>query len=130
MNVEIAEKWVEALRSGEYVINPGHGLKTSGRHSCLGVLCEVAVKNGARIKDSYVLLCYGGDTMHELDGELFKIPKSIRKWAGMRTNPGSDWELMAFCELDPELKARCEMGEVGYSFKKIAKLIEDNAEAL
>lgn len=40
MNKEIKDKWVEALRSGNY--KQGYGnLQTGDSYCCLGVLCEI-----------------------------------------------------------------------------------------
>lgn len=46
MKKDVAEKWVAALRSGEYKQGRGTlrkelSLGTTTRHCCLGVLCEV-----------------------------------------------------------------------------------------
>jgi len=40
MDKEIRDKWVTALRSGEYVQGQGY-LKDDGEYCCLGVLCEI-----------------------------------------------------------------------------------------
>ena len=40
MNIEIADKWVAALRSGEYKQATG-ALYTGNGYCCLGVLCKV-----------------------------------------------------------------------------------------
>lgn len=43
MNPEIKQRWVAALRSGEY--KQGHKfLFRNGRHCCLGVLCDLYTK--------------------------------------------------------------------------------------
>lgn len=49
MKVNLKTAWVEALRSGEY--NQGRGrLHSRGNYCCLGVLCEVAIKQGIPIE--------------------------------------------------------------------------------
>lgn len=45
MNEEIKVKWVEKLRSGEYV--QGHGvLRFNDEYCCLGVLCDIVDPDG------------------------------------------------------------------------------------
>jgi hypothetical protein len=41
MDAELKARWLQALRSGEYVQDSG-SLRTSNGYCCLGVLCEVA----------------------------------------------------------------------------------------
>ena len=45
MNPEVKAKWLDALRSGRYRQGVG-GLLTEGKFCCLGVLCDLAVKEG------------------------------------------------------------------------------------
>jgi hypothetical protein len=49
MNKEIADKWIEALRSGEYEQGIA-SLQSGGRFCCLGVLCDLAIKEGNDVK--------------------------------------------------------------------------------
>ena len=56
MDKEIKEKWLEALRSGEYI--QGEGQLARERfdkieYCCLGVLCEVATREGILDQDSW-----------------------------------------------------------------------------
>ena len=48
MNTELKQKWVDALRSGDYIQDNGQ-LKSKTGYCCLGVLAEIAgltIKNG------------------------------------------------------------------------------------
>ena len=45
MNKEVKKKWVDALRSGEYAQGRS-SLRDHDEYCCLGVLCELAVKEG------------------------------------------------------------------------------------
>jgi hypothetical protein len=45
MNPEVKSMWVEALRSNDYLQGRG-ALNRNGLFCCLGVLCDVALKNG------------------------------------------------------------------------------------
>ena len=86
MNREIAERWVEELRSGKWKKAVGHlalrqGVK-SFRHCCLGVLCEMAIRDGVQveIKDDGDHRCF--------DEEVGVLPESVMKWAGLETARG------------------------------------------
>lgn len=49
MRKDIAQKWVDALRSGKYVQTQAvltRNTEDGPRHCCLGVLCELAVASG------------------------------------------------------------------------------------
>lgn len=41
MNQKIAERWADALRSGQYEQGSGYLHKVDGSYCCLGVLCEL-----------------------------------------------------------------------------------------
>lgn len=45
MNPEVKAKWLEALRSGEYKQGREY-LRRGNYYCCLGVLCDIAVKEG------------------------------------------------------------------------------------
>lgn len=68
--LEARAAWVEALRSGEYQQGVGR-LAMGGRHCCLGVACEVAIKEG--IIDRY-------------DPEAFGLPIPVAEWLGFGDN--------------------------------------------
>lgn len=55
MKTEVKKLWLDALRSGEYTQTTGE-LKNSEGYCCLGVLCDIAVKNGVitEIEDGYL----------------------------------------------------------------------------
>ena len=47
-NKENIQKWVDGLLSGEYEQGRGK-LNKDGKFCCLGVACEVAIKNGLNL---------------------------------------------------------------------------------
>lgn len=97
MNPEIKILWLDALKSGEYK-QGRHALckinkKGEKEYCCLGVLCEVAIKNGIdlRIEDH--------DGEFSYDGNVAYHPKKVADWSGLtntdaslliRINDGSD----------------------------------------
>lgn len=81
VNPEVAQKWADALRSGEYPQSSGV-LHNNFGFCCLGVLCDVAVKNGVipapRI-DSDVISArrfYGAE-----EASAF-LPTEVQDWLG------------------------------------------------
>lgn len=72
MNEEVKTLWLEALRSGEYTQGEFR-LKTDlaageVQFCCLGVLCEIAVKEGV---------------ISKYNGERGGTPDKVAKWAGL-----------------------------------------------
>jgi len=90
MNQEIKARWTAALRSGEY--QQGEGcLNKNGKLCCLGVLCELAVKDGVITS---TILYPDDDEPHTGYGERLEelvLPKLVMGWAGLDDiNPGVD----------------------------------------
>ena len=80
-----AKKWVEALRSGQY--RQGKGvLNNRDTYCCLGVACEVAVKNkvlDVQYED------YPNFNYKVYDGYKTQLPPSVMEWLGVRTPMGA-----------------------------------------
>ena len=80
MRQDIKERWVERLRSGQYEQGAVHLRATFEevtRYCCLGVLCEVAVEDGAippASKSGYYWFYSGNST---------GLPKEVSQWAGI-----------------------------------------------
>ena len=90
-----AEKWVAALESGEYDQTAGR-LRNGDSFCCLGVACELAVKDGV-IPPPVV------------DGEYFAygerreigvLPDEVRWWLHLRTQTGDYGECGESCGRD------------------------------
>jgi hypothetical protein len=114
-----AKKWVKALRSGKYkqvtdrLTELDNG-KVLG-HCCLGVLCELAVKDGVRTQvtnTSFRRLYSNYGTA---------LPPQVQKWAGLRSGYGQ------FGDVDESL---ADLNDSGKSFKYIARVIEQKAKEL
>lgn len=134
MKQEIADLWTEALRSGDYEQATGTLLKTdSGNgetigHCCLGVLCEIAIKQGVKVEKSeprrYVDEIDGetftsfGDVTFDDRGDL--LPESVMQWADMKSADGAL----------PNEDTLAELNDAGKSFLSIAQIIEKHAEEL
>lgn len=102
MKEDVKKLWVEALRSGEYSQGYGQlklvGPEGSVKHCCLGVLCEVAVKQGV-ISESFDTNEGVEETLHHVHGfgevddrsgvtkgavpETGQLPAEVMEWAGL-----------------------------------------------
>lgn len=103
------KKWLKALRSGKYRQTRGK-LKGKVGHCCLGVACEIAKKEGV----------IGG---HE--GELMYLPYAVAAWLSIRSSGG------VFKDKKGYTRSLANYNDISkYNFKKIADIIEDNAESI
>lgn len=141
-----AKAWVEALRSGEYPQTHGvlcrlnsegkpEGTTIDGKPGgfcCLGVLCELAIADGAPVNvEGY------SDGARTYDGENGALPLSVRMWAGLgdHANPVISPEPPEPCNVmgcagnhlptSPGLNAAQANDSRKYTFPKIADLIEE-----
>lgn len=76
MNVEIKEKWLNALKSGEYEKRTGY-LRKDNQFCCLGVLCDLYNKEtgkGKWRKNNFYL---------RLDNSSVILPTEVYQWAGL-----------------------------------------------
>lgn len=87
MKPEIKAQWVQALRSGEYQQGRGRlvrqGYDNSWReYCCLGVLCELAIKEGVVEQDVNPVL---GIVGYRAPGSSISVstylPETVRQWA-------------------------------------------------
>lgn len=90
-NKDSIEKWIEALRSGEYRQGKGYLNRYKNGESlfcCLGVACEVAMKNGVVVDTKKEM---GGGEIEAVvwyDGTSTTLPLSVQNWLGLgNSNP-------------------------------------------
>lgn len=86
MREEIKAEWVAALRSGEYKQGQGVLRSRNDEFCCLGVLCDLAVKDGLAVdvrKDDECWWYY--------DDQTGVLPFSVAEWAGLN-DPDQDYE--------------------------------------
>lgn len=126
MNKVVAEKWVEALRSGKYKQGRGYLGDLSGEDAsfcCLGVLCELAVAEGVITRS-----CDGKRLAY--DDNITSLPKSAVAWAGMRNCVGyverSDMGMTALGNGFDLIT----LNDDGSSFDEIASMIEQHVDFL
>ena len=78
MNQEIKEKWVAALRSGEYQQTKGY-LHNEEGYCCLGVLTDLCAKEKG-LEWEYP------DGVYAMDGCEMQLPSGVVNWAGLPTD--------------------------------------------
>lgn len=105
MNKKVKEKWLEALRSGEYEQGSGYLRTTNDSFCALGVLCDVAVKDGVEVTVEKVGILY------KYDSRVGFPPRSVTLWAGFDEDYG----------IESIISGKNDSGE---SFEKIADFIE------
>jgi hypothetical protein len=132
MKQEIKEKWVAALRSGEYEQTTAalHRLAPSGDpdsqrpqpgYCCLGVLCDLALKAGvitSRVQ--------GALEVYDVEDDA-TLPRSVAEWADFQLAvPNFDYAYRIGGYFDDQgvSHALTELNDGGMSFAEIADIIE------
>jgi hypothetical protein len=129
MDPLVKSKWVAALRSGKYT-QGRYSLATVGAdgeiaYCCLGVLCDLAVKDGVISEKSVTA---SGRYLQYL-GESNVLPEYVRTWAGLdNLNPAVACIPSAGRETRHLYLAELNDGTASIdprSFAEIADLIEE-----
>jgi len=110
----VAQKWVEALRNGEYKQGTGC-LKARDQFCCLGVLSDLAVKHGIGRWDGLERFTDGSE---ERSGRL---ARSVMQWAKVKDSEGA---------IDSPPSRLTMLNDNGATFLEIADLIEQHADEL
>lgn len=133
MKKEVADLWIAALESGEYdqargtlqqieESRTGDEIYPKG-FCCLGVLCEVAIKNGLNVekveKPWLSKVAY--------DNYTDFLPSTVQSWAGMKTSTG---EFDVYDNLERDTEELTDLNDTGKTFKEIAQIIRNNWEKL
>lgn len=125
MNTQVKEKWIAALRSGEYEQGQQR-LRGRDGFCCLGVLCDLYSKETAKDWEFR-----GNDeTIHlpmdywYFDEESEFLPQSVMEWAGIETNcPEVAVEDDDVGESIYDSIAN--LNDSGYSFSALSNIIEE-----
>ena len=90
MNPQVKEKWVNALRSGNYKQTTGNLYESEVGYCCLGVLTDLYLKEKGLEWDTNAGM--SGTNMSGwmcFDSEYEFLPESVRDWAGLEDNCGT-----------------------------------------
>lgn len=126
MKADIKDRWVNALRSGDYEQGTHCLLSESGSYCCLGVLCDLYMKESNEevvwetSEDSY------GDKMKvgSFFGFTTILPKTIMEWAGLNDQSPSVTYVDMAGYGGPIMLSNLN-DEHDASFKELAELIEE-----
>lgn len=116
MNQTVKQKWVDALRSGNYEQGRNALRSSNNEYCCLGVLCDLAVKEGVAQER---LLTYGSVSNYYYDGANALLPGSVIKWAGL------DYPAVSVVYNDKPVWLNALNDAKGLTFDEIADLIEE-----
>jgi hypothetical protein len=129
MNPEIKTRWVAALRSGDYA--QGSGVlynPDQNQYCCLGVLCDLAVRDGIARRDDAGLSAVYRDIDRPSDASFEHLPQAVARWAGLpNTDPdvthAKDYGYGGGLRDTPN--SLSSWNDSGTPFAVIADLIED-----
>lgn len=129
---ENAQKWVDALRGGEFPQGMNSLHEVDGGYCCLGVACELYRKDtgkGKWIKP--VAKCEDHRLMFSVNGEgsTTILPPEVRRWLNMKTSSGS-LRIDAGDEEGFVGSTLADANDHGFEFPRIADLIERYKEDL
>ena len=124
MKQEIKEKWVAALRSGEYR-QTRSTLRDEKGFCCLGVLTDLYLKENNK---EWVLI----NTHYSFDDENLLLPQQVQEWADIDMDPRLSHKkvsnairiiLEGYQSSPPPTLA--VLNDYGVPFKEIADVIEN-----
>jgi hypothetical protein len=109
MNPQIKQKWVSALRSGDYQQTKGR-LRKEDKFCCLGVLCDLYAKEN---NVEWNLANNGHN--YEFQHMVKFLPRSVVEWADLEyCNP----------PVNDEESTLANLNDSGSTFEQIADVIE------
>ena len=114
--------WVNALESGNYEQSFTLLHQTNGEkqlYCCLGVLCDLYLKNVGDIITEYDE--YNDFTYY--DGEESVLPEKVKDWVGLTDSAGKINADGVRFNTDESLSG---LNDEGFTFKEIAQIIRDN----
>ncbi len=113
MKQQIAEKWIAALRSGEYKQTRGN-LRQGDSFCCLGVLCNIHAQEHPEIAAKET-------NPRQYLGEFKSTPAAVREWSGLHGGFGFIYKLN---------NTLATLNDNGKGFVEIADIIEKYWEVL
>ena len=142
MRKEIAEQWVQALRSGQYKQTTTRLKNAEGGCCCLGVLCTLAPKSVGEFND--LSFEWVETVVEDNDGEYpcephevrrdhyedSELPTPVMTWAGVSDSCGTIGNEFFRGRDGKEYQSLAELNDSGMSFAEIADIIENNWKAL
>ena len=113
MNQQVKEKWVSALRSGDYQQTQNY-LHTDNGFCCLGVLCDLYGKEH-NVEWNLAVAEDEDRNYYRFQDHTGRMPFSVVEWAGVE-------------DCNPYICGRslATLNDMGSTFNEIADLIEEH----
>jgi hypothetical protein len=125
MKENIKDKWVAALKSGEYEQGKSF-LKCDDKFCCLGVLTDLHIKENGR---EWEMSSSEGVYKYEVNSMF--LSGSVVEWAGLKSRTGNLPESLGKSDGGHNLDDLTVLNDEGeYTFEQIAEVIENNWEYL
>lgn len=115
MNSQIKQKWIDALKSGEYQ-QTSEFLRTEQGYCCLGVLCDLYVKEKNNDKVQWKQF----NDYYDILLEDSVLPNEVKEWAGL-----FDTDVF-YTDEDGERVYLAHLNDSGSDFELLAQIIEEN----
>ena len=136
MNPEVKQKWIDALRSGNYE-QGSEKLRNVSGYCCLGVLCDLYAQE---YNTEWEFMGYEDESNPQptdywyFEGQSEFLPESVMEWAGLKTNNPQ-------VRVEPQVRFEVEdnedednshyedalianVNDSGYTFNDLSKIIE------
>lgn len=125
MKTDVKTKWLDALRSGEY--KQGKNVlhdEATDTFCCLGVLCDLAVKEGVVTSEHYEHV-NRMVTSYDAEGAFTVLPIKVAEWAGLEDSDDMRRAVnpKVYVSSEPDGSV-AYLNDLGYTFEQIADLIE------
>ncbi len=129
MKKEIADKWIAALRSGDYVQTLG-GLKTEDGFCCLGVLCDIHAKETENEWATKKMDAHFTETFSYKHNST-DLPVEVQEWAGIKTSGGELPKSYIDNEDEEDSVSLIDLNDNRHlNFSQIAEVIEKEVDFL
>ncbi len=131
MKEEIKALWIAELNSGKIKQTKTHLGEIDGSRCCLGVLCDIAAREGIipepiQVDPNDYRLTYGD----EVEKTIAVLPRTVWRWAGLKKGGPSINKpvLIKNCasKEDYETHSLTTLNDEGFTFEQIADVIEDH----
>lgn len=134
MRHDVAERWVKALRSGEYEQGRGVLRDHNNRYCCLGVLCDLYAKEKGKDWTLNPDRGAGYGSLYSIHHATGILPFEVMEWADIKTEEGLLPEAYPRASRTlPTLGAARDLtglNDSGYTFTAIADLVELHKDAI
>lgn len=123
MDKQIKQRWIDALRSGDYIQGAGR-LHDPEENSfcCLGVLCDLYIKDHSKSTAWSFGPSVNEEAINATEGYL---PGEVIDWAKLQSSFSGD--LVVYQDDGTGIEVT-ELNDSGASFRKIARYIESSID--